>query len=34
VPKARAQRACVRAFRDRLEDPATRDALAGMGMKV
>jgi putative molybdopterin biosynthesis protein len=33
VPKARAERPGVKAFRERLADPATRDALARLGMK-
>jgi len=33
VPKARADRPSVTAFRERLADPATREALARLGMK-
>ena len=33
VPKARGERPGVTAFRTRLADPATRDALARLGMK-
>jgi len=34
VPRARADRAGVKAFRDRLSDPATREALARLGMQL
>jgi len=34
TPKARAERGAVKAFRDRLADPETRDALARLGMKL
>jgi catechol 2,3-dioxygenase-like lactoylglutathione lyase family enzyme len=34
VPKARAQRPGVRTFRAWLDDPATRERLARLGMKV
>jgi putative molybdopterin biosynthesis protein len=34
VPKARAGRPGLNAFVERLADPATRDALAGLGMKL
>jgi putative molybdopterin biosynthesis protein len=34
MPAARADRPAVRAFRERLADPATRDALARLGMRV
>ena len=34
VPTARAERPGVTAFRERLADPATRDALVRLGMKV
>jgi molybdopterin molybdotransferase/putative molybdopterin biosynthesis protein len=33
VPKARAERAAVRAFRDALAQPAIREALVRLGMK-
>jgi putative molybdopterin biosynthesis protein len=34
VPRARAERPAVKAFRTRLADPATREALARLGMKL
>jgi putative molybdopterin biosynthesis protein len=34
IPSARADRPAVKAFRERLADPATRDALARLGMRV
>jgi putative molybdopterin biosynthesis protein len=34
TPKTRAERPGVQAFRERLADPATREALAGLGMKL
>jgi putative molybdopterin biosynthesis protein len=34
VPKSRMDRPAVKAFRTLLEDPVTRRALAGLGMKV
>ena len=34
TPKARAEREPVKAFRARLADPETREALARLGMKV
>jgi putative molybdopterin biosynthesis protein len=34
VPRARAERPAVKAFRERLADPATREALAGLGMRL
>ena len=34
VPSTRADRPAVRAFRDRLADPATRDAIARLGMRL
>lgn len=34
VPKARAHRPGVMAFKKLLDNPLTRDALAGLGMKV
>jgi len=34
TPKARAERSAVTIFRARLGDPATREALAKLGMKL